>query len=77
MSDLSNLIHEGDHILLQHFGADCELVDEAESKYSVSLLPWHHRVHIATRTDILGNDTRTSLAESKRKQVTNFLDGLL
>jgi len=77
MSDLSNLINKGDHILLQHFGADCKLMDEAEAENSVCLLPGHHRVHVTARTDILCDDTGTCLTEAKCEQVTNFLDGLL
>ena len=46
MRNLSNLVYESDHILLQHLGADSEVMDEAEAENSVGLLPRHHWVHV-------------------------------
>lgn len=77
MSNLSNLVDESDDIFLQHLRANGELMDEAEAKDGVGLLPDHHRVKITTRTDVLTDNTRPSISEAQSQQVTNLLDRLL
>ena len=77
MSNLSNLVDECDDVFLEHLRTKCKIVNEAEAEDRVSLLPWHHRIHITTRGDMVSNNGRASFAEAQRQQVANLLNSLL
>ena len=77
MSNLSNLVDECDDVFLEHLCAESEVVNEAETEDRVSFLPRHHRIHITTGGDVVGNNGRASIAEAKCQQVTNLLNSLL
>ena len=77
MGDLGNLIDENDDVFLKVFIDDCEVMDIGEAYDSYCLLTRHHRVHIAARRDVLGDDTRAGIAEAQRQQMANLLNGLL
>ena len=77
MSNLSNLVDECDDVFLEHLRTESEIVNEAEAEDRVSLLPWHHRIHITTGGDIVSNNGRASFAEAQRQQVANLLNSLL
>ena len=65
MCNLSNLVDECDDVFLEHLRTKGEIVNEAEAEDRVSLLPWHHRIHITTGRDIVSNNGRASISEAE------------
>ena len=76
MCNLCNLVDKDHHIFLQNFSACKEIVNEAEAIDGKCLLTRDHGIHVSTTRHVLGDDSRTSITETKDKQVTNLLNGV-